>query len=277
MPALNSVIAGAAEGLTDSELIDYAPATTIVDGQVMWLSIEAVPLLAAIDEQSEDLTSLPLFDPGTESPRDLRLVAMRATDDDGSSAVFVQSLRGNQIVAQSRRVGVIVRRGVLDVPASGDIMLLTKDVAATVIDRYVFFRDRAAFERLFGFLAELQARATATFQSVTANLRIFGLEAMATAVISSPAMLGKMASIQRKLDQYPLYREALTMDNLSTFVEQHPECGVEMAGQGAAAELVFRNDPQHRFKILKLLDDDFLRSELTNLEYEANSKGAPIG
>jgi hypothetical protein len=40
---------------------------------------------------------------------------------------------------------------------------------------------------------------------------------------------------------------------------------------------VFRNDPQHRFKILKLLDDDHLRSELTTLEYEANSKGLPVG
>jgi hypothetical protein len=90
-------------------------------------------------------------------------------------------------------------------------------------------------------------------------------------------MLGKVASIQRKLDTYPQYREALTMTKLKEFVETHPECGVEMTGDGDEASFVFRNDIQHRFKILKLLDDDFLRSELTRLEYEANSKSAPIG
>jgi len=67
------------------------------------------------------------------------------------------------------------------------------------------------------------------------------------------------------------------MARLLQFVQGHPECGVEIVGTGATAELAYRNDPQHRFKILKLLDDDYLRSELTRLEYEANSKSAPIG
>ena len=100
---------------------------------------------------------------------------------------------------------------------------------------------------------------------------------MATVVTGSPAMLGKMASIQRKLDDYPQYRAALTMPNLVAFVRKHPECEVEIQGDGDAAQLVFRNDAQHRFKILKLLDDDYLRSQLTELNYEANSKSAPIG
>lgn len=54
------------------------------------------------------------------------------------------------------------------------------------------------------------------------------------------------------------------------------ECQVELLGEGVDAKLVFRPDPQHRFKILKLLDDDYLRSELTALEHESNSKGPPI-
>ena len=55
-----------------------------------------------------------------------------------------------------------------------------------------------------------------------------------------------------------------------------PEYQVDITGDGDAARLVFRNDAQHRFKILKLLDDDYLHSELTSLEYEANSKSAPL-
>ena len=67
------------------------------------------------------------------------------------------------------------------------------------------------------------------------------------------------------------------MPKLLAFIRDHPECQVELDGDGDDAQLVYRNDPQHRFKILKLLDDDYLTSELTSLEYESNSKGQPIG
>ena len=122
----------------------------------------------------------------------------------------------------------------------------------------------------------MRRTAAATFKVVTQDLRIDGIELMESAVTGSPAMLGKMASIQRKLEEYPAYRSALSMPRLVTFARAHPEYQVDVAGDGDAARLIFRNDAQHRFKILKLLDDDYLRSELTSLGYEANSKSAPL-
>jgi hypothetical protein len=37
-------------------------------------------------------------------------------------------------------------------------------------------------------------------------------------------------------------------------------------------QLVFHPDPQNRWRILKLLDDDYLHSSLTTVDYEVNSK-----
>jgi hypothetical protein len=276
MPVLNGVVQAAAVAFVDCELIEYEPATSAVQGQIMWIAMASVPLLKAIAEESVDLADMPLFDPAGSTLSNLQLAAIRA-EANGSSAVFVQSLRGNQVVAQSRRVGVIIRRGVIDLPPRGQVLLFSKDVAVVIVGDIAFFNDRAAFQRLFGYLDELRAQAAATFRAVTADLRITDLDLMAAAVVGSPAMLGKMASIQRKLNQYPQYRDALTMPKLLAFVEAHPECAVEIAGVGDASQLVYRNDPQHRFKILKLLDDDYLRSDLTALEYEANSKSAPLG
>lgn len=276
LPALNDVVQTAATVFVDCEIIGYEPATSPADGQVMWIGVAAVPLLKSIVEESADLAGMPVFDPARSRLSNLQLAAMRA-EADGTDAVFVQSLRGSQIVAQSSKVGVIIRRGVIDLPPRGQMLLFSRDVAVVVVGEIAFFRDRAGFQRLFGYLAELRQRADATFRSVTANLRIAGLDQMAAAVTGSTAMLGKMASIQRKLDQYPQYRAALTMPKLLEFLGVHPECEVEVAGEGEAAQLVYHNDPQHRFKILKLLDDDYLRSDLTALEYDANSKSAPLG
>lgn len=275
LPALTQVVRAAAGAYADSEVIEYEPATSTNDGQIMWIRVADVPLLNAIVEESADMADMPLFDPNKSSLGYLQLSAMRAAKDD-AAAVFLQSLRGNQIVAQSRRIGVIVRKGIVDVPPSGQILLFSKDVAVVAVGDVAFFKDRPAFQRLFGYLEDLRRRAAATFRSVTETLRIDGIDQMAAAVTGSPAMLGKMASIQRKLDQFPQYRAALTMPRLVAFVRRHPEYQVDIDGDGEAAQLVFRNDPQHRFKILKLLDDDYLHSELTTLEYEANSKSAPL-
>jgi hypothetical protein len=276
LPELNSVVGDAAGSYADSELIDYEPATSTTADQVMWMPAANVPLLESIASEAADMAGIPVFDPRHAHLGDLRLAALNANSNE-STAVFVQNLRGNQIVAQSGRVGVVVRRGVLDVPPSGQILLFSRSVAAIVVDGVAFFADRAGFQRLFGYLDELRLQAEETFGAVTANLSIEGIEQMAAAVTGSPTMLGKMASIQRKLTRYPEYREALTMPKLVAFVSRHPECGVDLAGEGDSVRLVFRSDPQHRFKILKLLDDDYLRSELTTLEYEANSKSAPLG
>ena len=99
---------------------------------------------------------------------------------------------------------------------------------------------------------------------------------MEAACTSNPGMMAKLASIQRNLDMYPQYAAAMKMEKLVPFISRHPETGVEIIGAGASAELVFRNDPARRFKILRLLDDDFLQSELTSNTYEANSKSEPL-
>lgn len=226
LPALNDVVSAAATSFADCELVEYEPATLCADGQLMWIGAAEVPLLKAIVDESADLANLPLFDPAKAKLANLQLAALRAEAGD-ASAVFIQSLRGNQIVAQSRRVGVIVRKGVIDLPPSGQILLFSKDVAAVVVGEIAVFRDRPSFQRLFGYLDELRQQAAATFEDVTADLKIAGSEQMALAVTGSPAMLGKMASIQRKLDKYPQYRKALTMPKLVAFVLAHPECGVE--------------------------------------------------
>jgi len=272
---LNALVQQTIRRYTFCEVIDYQPTGSPADGQVMWIDTSAVPLLKHVLEESDDLANLARFDPRHQSLAEMRLTAMRV-ESSSATAVFVQALRGNQVIAQSTKVGVLVRRGVLDVP-NGDLLILTSDVTAVLTGNYVFFRNRSAFQQLTGLLEALRQQAATTFQAVTANLHIEGIEQMATAVVGAPAMLGKMASIQRKVDRYPQYREALTMPKLVAFVLQHPECDVEVTGEGDNAKLVFRNDAQHRFKILKLLDDDYLKSELTTLEYEANSKSAPLG
>ena len=262
------------ERYSEAEAIGYQPAGMAADGQVMWMAMADVPLLETLSKHSDDLANLPQFSPSEAALGTLRVVAQRVTRDE-FSATLVQSVGTNQVVARTTRVGVILRSGILDVP-DGQVVMLNSSTTALVTGAFAFFKDRKAFQQLTGLLEELRQQARNTLDTVTAQLRIQGIDDLRRASTDSPAMLGKMASIQRKLDAYPQYREALTMPKLVAFVRGHPECGVEIDGTEGLEELVFHKDPQRRFRILKLLDDDFLKSELTTFEYEANSKGSPI-
>ena len=273
-PELISIGNTALKFYRDCEVIDYGPATTCIGKQVMWKPLSEVPLLESVASESADLANISLFDPKKAKLSKTRMTALRF-DSSTTSVVFVQAMASSQIIASSKKHGVIVKKGVLDIP-KGEIILLNQGVTAIVAGQFIYFTNRSAFQRLFNLLQEIRDRAETTFREVTLNLAIDGFDQMLDAVITQSQMLGKMASIQSKIDRYPQYKEALTMPNLLKFVRSHPDYQVELSGDGDDAKLIFRPDPQHRFKILKLLDDDYLTSELTTLEYETNSKGAPV-
>jgi Domain of unknown function (DUF4868) len=272
--AFRAIVTSAADSYKECEVIDYDPAAVAVGDQVMWMDLSTLPLLQAIVRESADVANLDEFDPEAVKVANVRLTAIRMVSG-RRATVLVQALPQGQLATSNKRFGVLVRRGRIDVPRE-PVFLLGRDVLAITDGTYVFFSDRRAFQKLFGLLAEIEAQAERTFQEMTEKLQIDGIDRMLVAVTGSPSMLGKMASIQRKLESYPEYKKAMTMPNLLKFVRLHPECGVELSGDGPWAKLVFRNDPQHRFKILRLLDDDLLRSELTSFEYEANSKSPPL-
>ena len=85
-------------------------------------------------------------------------------------------------------------------------------------------------------------------------------------------MMAKMASVRRSIESDPDYARAMTMDRLIAYIEQHPHVDIDVVGSGSSRELVFDPRPARRFQILKLLDDDFLHSVLTERDYEAGSK-----
>jgi hypothetical protein len=75
----------------------------------------------------------------------LRLAAAKV-DNGASAAVFVPSIPANQVVARSRKVGLVLRRGVLDVP-DDELLLIGRNFVAVLAGDYAFFQDRRGSNR----------------------------------------------------------------------------------------------------------------------------------
>ena len=85
-------------------------------------------------------------------------------------------------------------------------------------------------------------------------------------------MISKTRSIARRLED-PTYAERMTVENLIAVSKQHPEIDLDWQdSDDGSRHLLFLPGPQHRWRILKVLDDDYVQSLVTELVYESNSK-----
>lgn len=120
---------------------------------------------------------------------------------------------------------------------SGHANSLAKFSDSLQLADHVLMTRGGEFEKLFGHLPDTREQAAATYAETLASLDIEGGDVLAEACASELNMMRKLASIRRKL-QRPGYREFFTQEKIVAFI----------------------------------LDDDFLHSSLTDIDYEANSK-----
>lgn len=158
-----------------------------------------------------------------------------------------------------------------------EILYYEPRVDAWVVGDHVLFTARTTLEQRLHAPAQAQEMARSTFVRATVSVAIEGAEELAAACVSDPAMIAKMASLARTLEADPGYAAQLTTQRLVSFVDANPQFGVRVDGSGDERRLVFEPAPQTRYRIVKLLADDFLRSDLTQRRYEAGSKQRMTG
>ena len=257
------------EILAESTLLAYGPAVLLPQQHWMHVSASEAATLTAVEAIGQQADLLP-FD-ATNSGK-LKMVAARFTTKDQQSVVFYRIADSLMELKSSKILGLVRSGNVYSRLVPADVILLRTDFDVIVIDGFAFFRKKATFERAFGFLEELKNTSLSTFNAVTSQLTIQGMDDLRAACTSQPQMMAKMSSIKRSMDEDQAYAQAMTMSNLIAYIEQHPHVEIEIAGTGSDRQLVFDPSPKRRFQILKLLDDDFLHSVLTARDYEANSK-----
>ncbi|MDT4923665.1 MAG: hypothetical protein QOG01_1378 [Pseudonocardiales bacterium] len=257
--------------MRQATLLGYEPAGTIPASHAMYVPESAAATLTPT-QAVVDSGDAGAFDAGAEYARNASTVAARFSNRSGQSATFYRVGESLLQFSKKKLLGLVFRGGEYHRLEPADVLLMKSSFDVLVVGGFAFFTLKSSFERAFGFLDELQRTSADTFDRVTASLRIQGVEALRAAATTNPQMMAKMASIKRSLDDDPGYAESMTMRRLVRFVQAHPDLGIDVSGSGAAQSLVFDPSPAKRFRILNLLNDDYLKSVLTEREYEVNSK-----
>lgn len=273
---------GAAQGLAEiaeatrqrvikSTQIGYGPAVLVPPSHVMHVDQSTAATLGEI-QSLVDRADADAFDPNADYAKNTRLLAARFSSADGRTATFYRVADSLQQFRKSILLSLVRSGGQYERLEPADVLLMRAEFEVVTTLGHAFFFLKPTFERAFGFLDELRKASAATFDSVTAGLRIDGFDQLRGACTSQPQMMAKMASIRRSMDEDPAYAAAMTMPKLIRYIERNPSINIAIAGSGGSKRLVFDPSPATRFQIVKLLDDDYLHSILTERDYEAGSK-----
>ena len=269
---VRSDVLDAATTVLSREWLPYDPSYALSPGQVFADDLAQVPELARLHAAVVGGNA-----PGDTGADAEPVVAMaHEVFADPAAGIVAYRLKGPGIATKRPR-GI---RALLSVDGvfeevKSEIVYYEGRFDAIVVGDSVLVTATTTLTRVLGSTDRIQALARSTFAKATRKLAIEGAELLAEAVATDPAMASKMAQLARILDADPAYAKLLTTENLVEFLERNPAVHIATTGKGKQRKLLFEPAPQTRYAIVKLMADDYLRSDLSKRSYEAGSK-APL-
>jgi hypothetical protein len=259
---LRSRVRSRIDGHAGLRVVPYDVGHRPDDSEIIGLRIGDVDGLGEFREsiRGDDLDS---FDSGTANRRKLLLngvVLGRGAD----SVVCLQQFSSRQILKRDTILYLIHQHGVYrQLEEDGFSFDLNFDLFLS--GDSVFARNKSVLERVMRYMDQVRQFAETHARSMAAKIPLSNPDVFVRACCSDLRMAAKVASIVRR----PTFA-SLTVPRIRRHVTHHGlTIPVDDGGR-----FVFSNAPEERWQLLKLLDDDYLDSQLTDAKYEVNSKVA---
>lgn len=257
---VESIIAGRGAELRPLDLT-YKPEPATVE----WVALTEVDAVRAACQRYENLNPYPQFDPNDKAykARLLYWVATRAVG--AERAFFYRAFSASAELKRKKGAAIVFRDGPFEI-LEDQIFLFDDHVDCAVFRDYIFVLRRGDYRRIFEQLEQVRERARQAALALNERVPIANFQDFQDACITQPGMADKLIAIERR-DYFDQLSYALLRPVIDEF-----ELDIEVQERDGRPHLVFRSEPTERWRILRLCDDDYLKSVMTEHRYEVNSK-----
>jgi hypothetical protein len=253
-------------------LRDYDPLYKPDSGEIEVIELAQVPALALATSRLDELAPLAAFDGADDAYiRRLSYWGLALNGPDGNTAYFFRGFHGAAELKRKRGAALTFKAGTFH-NVEERIFLFAEGIDCFVFGEYAFVIQKNRFRKLFDQMEEIYKRATEAAAELHARLPIANFEAFEAACSTDAALADKVLAVRGR-DYFDQLCYEFVAPVIAEFNLQIPT----VTGPDGKTQLEFRLQPGHRHRILKLLDDDFLRSSMTEHRYEVNSKTEPSG
>lgn len=254
-----------AKDFMEAELVlrPYDPGTKPDSHEIEHLDLATTPSVKDQIAPLGPLASLPLFDPRGDVAKNLRFYVIVVQDAESAPAYFFRSYTSKRELGRSSWFAALFSDGQFD-EVREPLFLFDHQLDCFSQGDDLFILSKDGFQKVFRFFELLKRLAQQTLETVRALVPIANFDEFAA---SSQGHLQKLAKLKNIAGKD--YLKRVTMEDIKKVIAKN-SLPVEVVVKNGVEMLVF--DPSDRWAILRLLDDDYLESLMTGLDYEVTSK-----
>jgi hypothetical protein len=240
----------AVESKPDSYEVEY------LDLSVYESIMEQISPLAA-------LADVEVFEADEKFVSGLRFYVIAVQPPNGDPCYFFRSYTPKKMLSRSRLFAMVFKHGIYD-RVIEPAFLFDHYVDCVSSSGMMFIFKKENFYEIFRFFETIRRVAVETLDTIRATVPIQNFDVFARDCEAHLAKLEKLRNIAAKP-----YWGKITIEDIKKVIKKN-NLSVQIVQAGAEEKLVY--DPTDKWVLLKLLDDDYLWSLMTEQSYEVTGK-----
>lgn len=263
---VNKLIAGLREKnkTKNLSLCEYDAGYKPESYEVEWVDFNDVDYLSNLLSDLPEPVDIPLFNKKEKEFLDhLRFYVIIIQPEKGDPIYFFRSYSKKKELSHGRKIVAILvgnRFNTLEQPG----FLFDYKIDCIACSNYVFSFNKHNFQTIFRFYEKLKETAQQSLDTIQSHIPISNFSEFSTVCMSHLQKLAKLRNIANKP-----YLPNITMEDIKRTIARN-KLNVEIVNENGEDKIKF--DPKDKWVILNILDDAYLESEMTHLNYEVNSK-----
>lgn len=231
--------------------------------EVEYLDVTAYESIANQLEPLATLADIESFGPQEKFVAGLRFYVIVAQPPAGNPAYFFRAYSHRKMLSRSRSFAMIFNKGVYDRVAD-PMFLFDHTIDSVSRDGTIFIFKKEHFHEMFRFFEMTRKVASETLETIRAAVPIHNFEAFVRDCEANMSKQVKLNHIASKP-----YLSRLTLDNIKKVIAKN-NLAISIITIDGKEMIVY--DHADKWVLLKLLDDDYLWSLMTELGYEVSGK-----
>ena len=232
--------------------------------EVEWVDFNDVDYLSNLLSDLPEPAGIPLFNEKEKKFfNHLRFYVIIIQPEKGNPIYFFRSYSKKKELSHGGKIVAIMlgnRFNTLEQPG----FLFDHKIDCIACSNYVFSLSKHNFQTIFRFYEQLRETAQQSLDTIQSHIPISNFSEFSTVCMSHLQKLAKLRNIANKP-----YLSNITMEDIKRTIARN-KLNVEIVNENGEEKIKF--DLKDKWVILNILDDAYLESEMTHLNYEVNSK-----
>lgn len=234
--------------------------------EVEWIKLDQVGAVSQATDRLDNLAGLAGFD-GTDPAYIRRLSYWGAAIGAAADRAYVfRRFSASAELKRKRKLALVLKSGTFHL-VEERIFLFDEEIDCLVYDEYVFILRKRDYRAIFEQMKQVFDKAKSAASDLHGKLPIANFAEFQEACGSDSRLADKVLAVRGRS-----YFDELSYSKVKPVIDEFKLDIPTTKGKGGEIELEFRTGPGDRFRILRLVDDDYLLSLMTKLHYEVNSK-----